>query len=546
MLKKPIDTFRRVLFQRGLTFKSKNLKKIDFSKFEDILNDQNIYHEGNPNDFHIQYFEYYITHSHFFKYINSKENASLLYTKIQQASYKDNDEYRGEVNRISTDIESNMRLRNEQLHALSLEGREKEKRKSRKGRELLIAHNLSVVVLYNDRTMGILRFKLIKENTSYTDLGKLSTLLSFFSYNAFCQEHNITPKAELDTFYHHQKEVKETLTNLFKRLQDIEKIILFREPGPGRVFQKREYQYSANFFYMYTMHTKDGIDITRTSLIDSDLKDYDDLLLTEYLTNTHDKYITKVAYLNFIELYMHLETFDNLIDEEIYEEVMEFINEYYYETVTDQQCRMYMMIKNKIKDAYTKNITSCHLIKQKFAEKKRNEEIDIQKKYYIQKWINTLEDKPKRIEPGSELLYNMSSCSNPYDEYIIDQFASSIPWFNWHYTVVYAHKSLKNILGDSLYNKHKTNLSILINKVFGKNGFLYGNEKYSRGVFYEEIVIQFDAYGKWEKKERKKRKNKQKEQTNKEVTEVTIDDILKDSVFKKIKNIAEEKGFLDT
>lgn len=538
-----IKIFQGTMF-RGFQVTKNKFKRIDLSKLKKFCEDILIYHDGHPGNFDLKYHEYYTQHNRFLEYLSSKENASLLYRKIQP-NHKHVQEYDRELDAILNEVSKNMGPRNEQSHALSLNDMHN-KGKGLHGRQLLLANALSVVIRYQDDTLGILRFKFLDEKTSYTDQGKIITMLSAISYSKLCQEHNIVPELNANSFYHPNANVKEVIKTLLSRLEDIEEIILFREPGAGRVFHKREYQFSANDFYLYTMHTGDAVDITRTHLIDSSLKDYNDLLLNEYLTNKHDKFVNKIAYFNFTDFFNHIdvelkeECIDQIIPLEIYGEVLDIINEYYFETVTQQQCRMYLMIKNQVKDAFTDNIKSCHIIKPKFAKNKLSElqnskVVDQEKIDYVKRWIKELKENPKRIDPGSELLLEMSDKDDRYSQYIMNEFVSSIPWFNSEFTEEYAHKSFRNRLGDDMYQKHKSKLTQIIEQIFGKKGYLYGNKKHSRGVFYQEIALQFEEYAVWEQRKRKGK-------TIKEQAKISVEDILKDRVLKNVKTIAKEKG----
>lgn len=541
----------------GVTLSEKELSRLNFHHIIDEITDGTVNYRNKLNDVHIQYYNIDWDEK-IFQFLKSKQNSNLLYQKIQKVENELNnkifqrikkmrwsttgythishfwnyqyqffnytlqrvhyinkhskvnqeispyEQYLKEVSSVSSQLFINIGC-NEQLQNESMPGS-----------KYYQADALSLVIKFDNNKLGVLRFKFLNKATSYIDQGILVSILYTLSYAEFISEHNAI-----------------TLNN--KIFSNINEIIVFREPKIGKVFEKYQYRYSPNYYFLHTLHSKEGVDISKGDIVKNSILVREQEIALKHLYSDHDKFNPEICYFNFIEFILATEGDFSDIPSNLFQTAMETINEYFFDSVTDQQIKMVNMIDNQLKSSFTKNIKSCNLSPIEIAKKKLSKLVTNQdkggsyrmkKKDYdnkvdcINHWINILENT-NRIDPGGGFFYDMINKEDECSKLIIQDFASAIPWMNWGDEVYFVKELLIEKVDPSLYEEYKIDLEILLESIFGNKSFLYKQDGSMRAVFFDSIEDQFNDYARWEDKQRK---------TNKDYS---INQILKESVIKK-------------
>lgn len=540
--------------KNGITINAKELSQLDFYSFIYQVTGNTVNYKNQLNDLHVKYHDLEWDNK-IFEFLSSKQNSNILYKKIKKVENEFNnkifqkikklkwsdkaiinfwdyqchflnyslerityikkestsnnkinayEQYLNKVNRISSklfiNIGSNEQLQNESMP----------------GSKYYQAHALSLLIKFNNNKLGVLRFKFLNKATSYIDQGVLVSILYTLSYAQFISEHDSIP-----------------LSN--ELFSSIDEIIAFREPKIGKVFEKYQYRYSPNYYFLHILHSKDGVDISKGDIVENSILVREQEVALKYLHNNHDSFNHKVCYFNFIKFILTTEYDFNHLPLEVFETAMDTINEYFFDSIIDQQIRMVNMIENQVKHTFTKNIKSCHLsnleitqnkLKQLEENQNRGGPYRLKKEEYNQKvsciknWIITLENT-KRINPGGGYFYKMLNKDDYCSQYIINEFASMIPWTDWKDNLYFAKELLKEKIDSSLYKKYKLDLEILLESIFSNKSFLYKQDGSGRAVFYESIEKQFNDYAKWEDAQRKNDKP------------YSVNKILKASIIKK-------------
>jgi len=564
------DIFAKTLKQ-GISITGDQISQLDINHFIYHISDGTVNYKGTMNDIHLQYFpiEPNGFNAEIFDFLSSKKNASLLYKKIEKVKNEYNHQifqkikkmkwsdkatlmfwdYQYQLNHFTLERIRYIKKNNDssigeyekyihQIESLSsklftnIGCNEQLQIEATPGSKYYQTKALSLLIKYQNNHLGILRFKFLNKSTSFNDQGKLVSLLYTLSYIAFNYEHNKLQFNLKHIFSASQVSFFKELVNEFS---EIDQITVFREPSIGKVFEKSQYQYSPNYFFMHTLHSKEGIDISRGDLIEKSVLIREQEIAFNHLYNDHDTFNPKICYFNFIEYMLNTEHHFIQIPLNLFELILDSINEYFFESIIDQQIRMVNMIENQVKHSFTKNIKSCYLSNLEIAEKKLEQlkkdntkkgPYRIKNKDYIQKyscikqWINILKENG-RIDSGGGFFYNLINKDDFCSQYIIDEFSSMIPWLNWKDELYHSKALIKEKITPLLYKQYKYDLNILLESIFSNKSFLYNYDVSNRAVFYEAIEKQFDTYAKWEKEQRKSKK------------EYSVHQILKTSIKKR-------------
>lgn len=573
--------------KNGITFSEKELSQFDFNYLIHQETDGIVNYKNKLHDLYIKYHDTEWDHK-IFDFISKKQNANRLYIKIKKIENEFNnnifqkikklkwtdkaiidfwdyqchfsnytlerityikkkstvnkeiseyEQYLNEVNRISSKLYINIGS-NEQLQNESMPGS-----------KYYQAHALSLLIKFNNNKLGVLRFKFLNKTTSYIDQGVLVSILYTLSHAQFMSEHS-------------------SIQHNNKIFSSIDEIIIFREPKIGKVFEKYQYRYSPNYYFLHTLHSKEGIDVSRGDIVENSILVREQEIAFKHSYNWHDQYNSEICYFNYIEFILETEFDFNRLPAELFETVMQTINEYFFDSVTDQQIKMVNMIENQLKNSFTENIKSCNMSPMEIAKKrlkqlKTNQDkggsYRLKKKDYdltlqsLKQWITLLKyhkfieklkklkwentpstlslkdyqyhfiefNKKTRIDPGSGFFYEMTSKDDFCSQYIVNEFATIIPWMNWEDEMYFAKELLKEKIDSKLYKTYKHDLEILLESIFSNKGFLYKHNTSGRAVFYTSIEKQFNDYAKWEERQRKNDK------------EYSVNKILKTSIIKK-------------
>jgi len=532
--------------------------KLNINRFIDYMTERTVNYHDMINDIYLQYFPLEPTESNIaiFDFLSSKKNANLLYKKIEkvQNEYNDNifkkmkkmkwsekatpmfwdfqyqfkhftlkriryinknsndtshennyEKYIRNLEHISSKLSANIHF-NEQLQI-----------ESALGSRYYQAKALSLLVRYQNNDMGILRFKFLNKSTSYRDQGMLVSFLYALSHTFFNYEHNNSSLDLHDLIPQNEAHLLDEILEVFSK---IDHITLFREPHIGKVFEKYQYAYGPNYFFMHTLNSKEGIDISKGDILAQSVL-VREQKITNYIHNNQDTYNPEICYFNFIEyLTKDQELYYTELPSDLCETFLDWINEYFFYSVTNQQIRMVNMIENQVKHSLTKNIKSCHLSHLEIAEKKleqlkkdnakkgpyriKNEDY-IKHSSCIEQWINMLKENG-RIDAGGGFFYDLMNKDDDCSKYIIDEFSSMIPWLNWKDDLYHFKNILKVRIGSKAYNRYRNDIDLLIEPIFGNKSFLYQSDLPNRSIFYRAIEKQFDAYAKWEQQQREKNK----------------------------------------
>jgi hypothetical protein len=466
---------------------------------------------------------------HFEKYTLKRQKYIRKVSSLDELDQEDNRyfKYTRDIDRLSDKLFINISV-NEQLE-----------RESMPGSKYYRADELSIFILYQNKNVGILRIKFLDKETSYSDQGKVVSALYTLFYSIFKQAHRIDSenKSKINLSMDENKILKD-IVNYFNK---IESLMIFREPKIGKVFEKYKYKYSANYYYTHTLHTHEGVDnVPRGDLVEDSLMVREQEIAGKHLHNHHDTFDNNVCYLNFVEVVLKAnELAYTVIPKEIFNPLLDTINEVFFQAVEHQQRTMVKMIENKVRsEKFTGKIKSCNQSNLQIAENELNKLKGLNSKkganrisnseYFkksncLKKWISILK-KNKRIDPGSNFFVKMDTNDEVCNEYIINTFLPMIPWMDWKDTLAIAKEDFKTKLDNNtkkIYRKHKDDIDMILHSIFSNKSFLYRQTEGNRAVFYESIEKQFDSYGKWEDLRRIKNKK------------YAIGDILKSSVKKK-------------
>ena len=444
------------------------------------------------------------------------------------------------------------------------------------------ADALSMLIRFRDDNVKVLRFNFLNKQTSIVDQGTLASFFASLFYLIFEFKHSphkgdyMKILAIISQFVSDNKlnaAVKE-IVDLFEQIDEIK---IFREPKIGKVFNKTRYRYEVNHFYLHTLHSKEGLDISKGDLIEDSIMVREQEIALKNFHNHHDKCYENVCYFNYILLFMNEDVELNTIPIDLLEVVMNTVDSCFFYFVISQQMKMVSMIENRLKNSFTKKIKSCIFSPLDIAHKKLNQLIENQKRggtyrlkneeyeltiKCLKQWINILKyhkfiknlkklkyidshvpltlknyqyhfdylNKSLRINPGAGFFYEMMNKDDFCSNYIYKEFSTIIPWFNWRDDLSFVKYILMEKIGISKYKENKYDLDIFLETIFGNKSFLYKQNASGRAVFYESIEKQFDDWAKYENL---------KIQSNQFVDTI---DILKTSVITKAKNTLKEFG----
>ncbi len=519
--------------------------RFDFNNFVYMVSGGTVNYQNDFSNLSVSYHTLNWSH-HIFEYLLSKNNANVLYSKIDKvekgfdvnifnkikklrwfdtkvnlilldyqhhfsefslkgsSSLPEEDDsyeqYKREVYRLSSKLFTNIGA-NEQLE-----------RESSPGSKYYRASAFSILVKYKNKHLDLIRFKFLDKSTSYLNQGKLVSILYAVSYLVVLHEHNELPEFDINTLLTNEVD-KKIFTEILNKVKNVDEIMIFREPKIGKIFEKYTYKFSSNYYYLYTLHTREGIDISRGGLVEGSLLIRDQEIAGKYLKNTQDTFDEDVCYFNFVEALLDKNIYDDYIPEECYAALMDVINEIFFEAVLLQQQTLYHMIKQRARSAYTKNIKSCHLTNLEVAKLELSKiEKDFKKKGLgrikkterdfkagcIQKWINFLETNG-RIDPGSNKVLDFLQEHEGCSKYVTQEFLIAIPWTDWNDYVYFAKNLLKEKIPKDKYKKYHHDLDLFLESIFSNKSFLYTQDKGGRTIFFTSIEKQFDTWGQYEK-----------------------------------------------
>ncbi len=393
------------------------------------------------------------------------------------------------------------------------------------GSKYHLAYGLSLLIKDKSNKISILRFKFLNKRTSYLDQGTLVSIIYSLFYLFFCKEHGMRPQRGIKKDLFSETEAKETWKYIYKQISTIDQVILFREPGIGRVFEKYEYYFSPNHYYMDMLHTREGIDISRGGLVENSILVRDQEIATKHQRNDHDIYKNRICYFNFIEMMLLDKQIRSLnISKNIFHLLMDTVNEGFFDIVIKQQIYMVQMIDNSVESKFTKNIKGCSksnieiakdelknlkkLNSKKGPDRIKNDEYQW-KTDCIKKWIEILKEAGS-IHPGSKIFLTLDSkMDKPCAEYIKDLFSMMIPWRDWKICMDHVQTKFKQKLKNKnlkIDKEDREDIDIFLTALFGNKSFLYKQRAGGRAVFYQDIEKQFDAYGEWKLSQLRKNK----------------------------------------
>ncbi len=327
---------RKTIYQ-GVNIKENQLFCSKINRLIYQITDGLINYQNTIGDLHIKYYPIKVTKTNtaIFDFLSSKRNTNLLYTKTEKVQnehheaiikkmkkikwfekaspmyieleyqrkhftlkriqyvFKDGKkspqkdeyaEYLNHIERFSSKLFTNISA-NEQLQIVSAPGS-----------KYYQADALSLLVRYQNNVMGILRFKFLDKSTSYRDQGMLVSFLYALSYTLFNYEHSIA-SFDLHSFFSNNEIY--FLHELFDDFSQIEQITLFREPHIGKVFEKYQYAYGPNYFFTHTIHSKEGIDISKGDILSQSVL-IREQKITNYIHNDQDTYNPEICYFNWL------------------------------------------------------------------------------------------------------------------------------------------------------------------------------------------------------------------------------------------------------
>ena len=370
----------------------------------------------------------------------------------------------------------------------------------------------NVIELYNKQkiTNDATRYRTTFQDAIANSLYDLPILISLlfnrpYSYNAsdfyiiivtqnrvFIHNYNFDQKATKDDFINLLSLLYNKF-NKFKQFDKLEQILLYFPFMIGNIFSKKRYLFEINTFYMELLTSYRSIDKNRKTILKNHHIAKEQAIISEALQNESFNYSNKYAYIDYIDMFLKSGDIPiYYIDISKQDEVFNLLNQidsYYFEMVSDQQETVYITVKNELqipenkKGKYTFSKRLEELIRKINNKDKKDANFRAFNKYLksIQKqrinkstFLSRLQNDFRKGQLGQ------------YDEMLFKELGIQFPFLN--------NKDYASEFKDLLSNTEgKIEIDSIIDLLFGNKSCLYSaNDK--RKIFFHNVKKLFNIY----------------------------------------------------